>query len=482
MIGAMPPDFVVGKPLPEHPNFSSDKTARAFWRLSYRCGRDYRDGLDSHGEPILIKHEREKEDAYRRRKRIAKPHNHCGPILRRYNDFVFRTPAVRAEASEGSTYAMLLADADGHGTSLETFMRRALLKAAIDREVYLLPDSNRRAEDAAMTMAQARERGVRPYLRTIDADCVVWWRDRDGCLCEAVALMEDDAGKTFARYYTERFSQDIQLRKTDGISPIRVIDSIGSEAAHSYRRIPLVRLRPLFDTDEQGSGESQISPLAELQHGIFNFLSLHSEELYGNTYSQMVLTGVSASEVKDAEVGNSRLLCVPNAQAKLEVIGGDPAQAATITARIEGEQRELYRIAGITTGDPTAGPGNVESGIAKAFRFNDLAANLSALADATEDAENAAVAAILTAQGEDIPDPAQYPNDFDLPDLAADLEMAIRAAASPLPQILKAKVVQRFADRNVQLDDAEKTALAAELANPPESEDPFNPARRMTGS
>ncbi len=456
-------DIVVGQELPQDPAYAEDNTARKFWRLSYQCGRHYAQGLDSLGNPILIKHEAEKDDTYKRRQRLTKPRNHVGPIARRYNDFVFRQEAER-DAAEG-VYAELRADADGQGTPLPAFMRRSLLMAQIDRECYLLPDSNKPGDAGEMTKAQADEAGYRPLLRRITADSVVWSKDTNGMMTEAIVLMDADGGK-FARWYGPESYCDIQLKKNaDIVNPHNMfVDSVGDEVAHTYVGCPLVRLRPLFDLNDFGGGESMIAPLSELQQSIFNMQALLGEELFNVTFSQVVATGVSADEVKDVVTGNTRLICLPRPGSDFKVIGADPAQAVSIRQSIEDEQRELYRIAGVSTGDPTAGPGNAESGVAKAFRFNDLAANLSALADACEEAENLVIDRLFTGMGAEPPEHASYGDNFELPDIGAEITLLIQGiTTSAMPQVIKHSMVRQFADRNLNLDEDERKQLDVEL-------------------
>ena len=95
----------VGDVLPTHETYTTDSMARAFWRLTFETGRKYIKGLDADGDRILLPHEREKE-GYNRRLRMTKPRNYSGPIIRRYNNHVFRTEATRPD-NAGATYEML---------------------------------------------------------------------------------------------------------------------------------------------------------------------------------------------------------------------------------------------------------------------------------------------------------------------------------------------------------------------------------------
>ncbi len=474
----MLPPLVVGKPLPEMGTFRADALARAFWRASYRCGRDYLDGLDARGQQVLVRHEREKPDSYARRRRITKPRNHCGPIIRRYNDFVFRRPSEDPEIVAGQ-YQLILEDADGAGTPLRLLLRHALQRAQIEREVYLAPDSTAPADGVERSQAQAREAGLRPVVRVISPDAVPWLDEQNGIISAILVLYQHDDGSMFARLWTDKWYQDIELKQTDDGKHGYVIRSVGAQVGHPYKMCPIVRLRPLFDQGEDRPGESQIAPMAESQQMIANLLSLLYEEISNVTFSQMVAIGVSADAVKDVIIGNNRLICLPNPGASIEMIGADPAQAKTISEAIDDETVELYRQAGIVQNNPLQ-VGLPESGIALAFKFNDLAANLAALADAIQDAHNAIMLRICNGNGETYPGDAKYPDDFNMPDYAGEMATLIQTvSASALPGVIKDQAVSQFVSRNLTLTDQEQAELdaqmlrAGQMAETAQSTDPF---------
>lgn len=474
-------DVQLNKPLPKHHSYDSDAKARAFWRLSFRCGRDYARGRDARGDEILVHHEREGQDAYQRRLRVTKPRNHVGPIIRKYNDFVFRKDAMRAKPGSNETLDLLLEDADNKGTPLIAFMRSITQMAQIEREAYILPDTNKPADGSIATQAQADEAKIRPFLRAIPPDAVVNWRDYEGVMVEAIISFEDADGNPFALWLDAKKRRIITLKVDETTAKTLVVLGIGPATPHGCDRCPLVRVRPMFDGDGRESGESQASPLAELQQAVFNSVSLLKEELFNVTFSQIVALGVTADQVKETPLGSNRVICIPNPGGSWDTIGADPAQAASIREDIRDESRELYRIAGVSSGDPLEGPTQAESGVARAFKFNDLAANLSALADAAENGENAAIRNLCLMNGKDDPEPAHYPEAFESPVFGDELKEASLSISSGLPKVMIKKIVQRFAERNLQLSDAEKKEADAEIdAGPAEqSTNPMPPEKPL---
>jgi hypothetical protein len=451
------PNITVGKPLPINNSYVDDKMARRFWRLSFQAGRQYAMGKDARGHEMLIKHEREEADSFKRRQRITKVRNHCGPIIRKYNDFVFRRPAERPEKKP--EYLDLVDDIDGMGTPLPNLIRHACRMAQIERESYLVCDSTAPSDDAVRSVAQAKDAGIRPILRLISPDSLLWWVDKQGVLTECLVLFDQDDGTAFVNWYTPttitRIELDVVERPDNEVE--YKIKSIGSPKSHSAGACPVVRLRPLFDqNDDFNPGESQIAPLAELQQSIWNITSLLYEEIYNVTFTQAILSGVSADQFKDVKTGSQRFICLPNAESKWTMIGADAKQAETIQTAIMNEQRELYRIAGMASQDPLQAKGQQESGAAKAFKFNDLAANLSALADACEQAENEAMTRLAAMNGMGEWQDSRYPDDFQMPELEAEIDTLVAVLTVPqIPVVFKRSIASRFADRNLSLTDAE---------------------------
>lgn len=443
-----------GKPLPVHPSYSADVTARAFWCESFRTSRRYLQSVDAYGQSMLVRHERETPEGFSRRQRITKPRNFVGPIIRRYNDFVWRLPATRQGTESMVDF---LADVDGKGTAAETFWKETLLNAQVERESYILLDAEGVAETPrVVSQAQAQTEGARPTLSRIGADAVVWWEDCGGALSECIIVETS----TRARYYDETSTTEITVKGTEDGG--RIVVAVGQPIPHGYPGIPVVRMRPAFDPLPRGPGESQAAPIAEAQQGISQLLSLLLEEIHNVTFTQWVAIGISPDELKDLTAGNNRIVCIPNPQGKLQSLGADPAQAKTIMSQILDETENLFRVAGVNFDAQAGAP---ESGIAKAFRFNDLAANLAALADAVEAAENQTYRLLAGAWEWSETPSAKYPDDFNMPDFAGELESLSKSLiATEIPAVIRRKLTERFTARNLPLAPEEIKELAAEMA------------------
>ena len=479
-------EITIGKPLPLHDDYGRQAICRSFWRRSDKAGWDYC-GSTAKGSTfdasgiwqILPRHERETQPRYDRRKSQAIARGYQRQILDRFSDHVYRVPATRPESA--GEYGKLTADSDGAGTKLPDLIKRALRRAQTEGPCYLLADSNQEAVYA--TKADEIASGQRGVITIVGADQVVWWRMWRGVVMEALILMCDRDGEDYAYHVTETTAQRINLKAQEGRGQPLVI-GVEAEVAHSYGGCPLVAMVPQFGEDESPGNTSQGAPLAESIKRICNVESWLLEETQGVTFTTQVFIGVNAEQVKSIEAGPGMAVCLESAGASIDKLTADPAQAESLRATLERETVELYRAAGITAFSPTQAQ-QPESGVAKAFAFNEIEAKLSALAQAAQNAENLVVKRLSTGNGWTYPGDAQYPSNFALPDLAEELDYVIRLTSADLPAVLKDKSIREFSQLSFRLTKEEQAELDAQLIEREQqkSEDQTtNPAWRKPGT
>lgn len=461
----MPPVFTPGQPLQLHESYKARKQARNFWRRAYWSGPNFAAGKDAIGSQLLPKHERETEDRYTRRLTQAIVRRYPRYIIDRYNDHANRVPAERPEST--GPYGQLLADATGSGLSLPRLMRKAMRMAQIQAEAYLLADFN--MAGVFLTAADEAAAGKRGIIQLVKPDQVVWWSDWHGQVDSAVITFCDREGKDFAWYVTATTQQRVQLERKE--NELKVVGA-DDEQKHNFKGCPLVRLVPEWDDEVDGgddsldSFDSQVAPLAESQKRILNIDSWLLEELQGSTFTTPVFLGVDPDQMANAVVGVGKGLAIPGGAGgtpSLDKLGADPAQAESLRVSLDREVKELYRAAGLSSGNPTE-TAQPESGVAKAFAFNEVEARLSALADAAEDAENLVVKRLSSGSGWSYPGDANWPDSFATPDLVEDLEFTIRTITAPLPQVIKDQQVKTYAAEAYKFTPDQNAALETQMA------------------
>ncbi len=404
----------IGHPLPIHAEWTNDCRRYDFLDLSYRGGPAYKQGYDSQGCPVLIEHDRETQVGRNRRTRLGVYVNHCRPIVRRFTDFVFRQDIQRC--TDEPAFNEWMKDVDLQSTTLQAFMRSVVRRACVLGRYYVAVDTTRPDGIGDMTRTQAMAAKVRMVLKRVDPRRVVNWRRDSDVLTEALVLYDDN---TSAILWTPYVRVNITLDEQGIVTSVMSV-------AHGWPRLPLIELAPF-------EGDSQIGDICELNRDLFNHGTLLREELYNSTFTMRLMFGVRSTDLADEsgmiDSGSNRLLCIPNPDAKLEVSGGDPAQAESIRKTINDSTVEIYRQCGLRAEDPTTTTAP-QSGIALKVRFDEVSAQLSAIAEEAERVEGEIVKLYNVANGSDV-QPPDYPEQFGQPDAAAELERSLAVLESP---------------------------------------------------
>jgi hypothetical protein len=459
------PDIEVGKELPRNKgegcDYNVQAAARAFWRLSDQASHTYARGLDATGNPIIRRLPAEEPDDYEWRQSMAVSPRHVSSIISLFNSIVCREEAERAEGPEGSAFTALSEDADGMGTPLPRLMAQQLRLSQVEGVAYLLADTT--ASESYDSIAAQLGASVRPVIQRVCADQVLWWNDWRGQVVEAIILLEDKAGVEFAWYTNETHQQRIEIKRAqspDG-QPSLTVMGIGPLVAHRYGGCPLVRINPTFGSQDAPGNDSQAAPIAEAQKLITGYRSLEAIEVHKSTYTMYALMGVSPEQVGKSVAGSNRVLCLPQGTSVFRM-GSDPAQAQSIRDSITEATASMLTVAGLSPGNPLQ-TGAPESGVAKAYKFNEVEARLSALADAAEHAENLVRKRALAGVGAEDYGDCNWPDSFMSPDLTADLEYTIRLLTAPLPAVLKEQQTKLFAQGAFDLEEDEQRELNAQI-------------------
>jgi len=301
-----------------------------------------------------------------------------------------------------------------------------------------------------MTKAQAQQAGARIFLKQIDPRRVLDWRYESGALKEAMVLY--DSG-TIAVIWTA----DTMTRVT--LDPVGKVQVVDQPVQHGWGRLPIFELHP-FD------GESQIADVAELNRDVFVNDSLLREELITATYTQRWAFGVREEQFRNVQFGPSRVICIPNPDAKIESTGGDPGQADSLRKTIDDSISELHRCAGLKAEDPLI-TSPAKSGVALKVEFDEVDAQLSAIAEEAERFETWLIAVYNLSSSGNV-DNSVYPETFGTPDAPAELERSLNVLESPKLQPtlrrLEAVRISKILHPKAGQDDRQKMeAEAAEM-------------------
>ena len=454
----------IGQALDMHPSYLQLVKLWTFLRWAYKGGSSYKEQNDASGDPVFVAHEREEAGksitapGLARRKRLSVYKNYTRPIVDRFNDFVFRESGIVRDTSTGGGWKDWVEDVDDLGTPIAKFMLTQMRHAQILGRQFIVARTTRTADAGELTAAQADFAGVHTWLERVFPIDVLDWRRSRGKIRETLIRYDDGTAVLY------RVADFIEIKLNDADTVVAVSEPI----EHGFGRLPVIEVAPFDET------KSQIEDIAELNKQLLNLDSLRRSELYANHFTQFVITGADAAQVQKAELGTFNLLCIPNPAARMDKMGSDTSQAAGIGDAITDDIREIYKLAGLVSGDAEE-TGQAESGVARAWKFHEVESKLGAIADEAERVETLigelwAAGVGSTASKPDAPD---YPDKFDVPDLAAEIDRSLSLLESPkIPATMKVEESTRLRDTLYPDLDAQKRAEiekeAVELYNTPD--------------
>jgi hypothetical protein len=436
--------LIVNKNLPMDDDYKEDMAEIAYLRLSYEGGNDYCRGVDGEGDTIIHRMECEEKADFKLRQKRTPYRSYVSSIINKYNSAVFRNEPART--TDAPAYDVIYMDADSYNTPLNELMRKALLRAQVDGHSFLMAASTA-ADTEVLTIAQKMASDARPYVRLIPAESVAAYEEVEDKLIEAIVMLVDETGKTFARYMNDEVFIDIQLNKNK-------IDSMSEPYAHGYAAIPLVEIEP-FE-------EPQAAPIADGQRNIVNILSLLSQELGDSVFTKHILSGVRIDpeqENQKVQWSGKRLVVLEDANAKLEQIGADHGCADSLRKEIDLEEKNLYYTAGL--GKPNVEPTNL-SGLSRLIALEDFFIYAQALTRAIESAENYILGVIASKEGFEYT-PAAYVRKYITDDAGDELQKLRDLLALDMPATFKKLAIKDYIERFYNLNDEQKKAIESEL-------------------
>lgn len=375
----------------------------------------------------LVRHGRESDTKFQERQALAEYPNYVGKIVNIYSGFLFREQPKR-ETSD--TYAAFSRDVDGTGAGLTIdlgmlgYQRLAMAVGTL----YIIVD-------------KPKQPGRLPYLAVrFPREVQRWEMDGKG------------------RLTLITFSERVQLSSTEAVVQFRTFTEtdwrvhsdangggIVEQGEHGLGRVPVVRLHstiPLLTTDLRAKAWAH--GLAQANWSLFNQLSEMRELFRKQTFSILALPVTSDEE---AQRLSNLTISTENALTYNPTGGGKPSYIAPPADPVrlyqEAIGKTIERIYELSNLNFVAGVRS--SGVAMKYEFQQLNQALVDLAMLTERAETEIASLVAAWQNEAWLGMISYPRNFDVRDLAADLQEALDAQTLSISPTFEQEQKKRLA-------------------------------------
>ena len=320
-----------------HPEFKAILSRTRFLDVAYEGGMIYKNAKDQYGMPVLIEHENEMGGSnnqqlimaaqsllqgdfhadvltkYGRRRRMAVYENHVKPIVDKVSGYTLRAIPSRKINEQK------IIDLD-----LDTKIKDVISLSLKLDHYWVGIDADKLGNDSdgnpieIETKADEANLGE-PYIRTIDPRFIVDWEYDDDSeelirivICEPVVIKSSFTESTKTEVFYTEWTLDgwVRYKEVDDSNESGlVIDDEGSNDFHrkdangnEVSFIPFYKFDPPFPSED----------LAEMNRLLFNTMSLLDEELFGNTFTQKIITGESPENVEKTGSGVGEVMVLPD--------------------------------------------------------------------------------------------------------------------------------------------------------------------------
>jgi hypothetical protein len=416
-----------------HPLYSAQLAAWTEFRLCYEGGAPYLSGY-------LGRHTKERAADFTARLGRAIHPNHCRAVVDTYAAHLYRQKIPRTSST--STLDELWEDMDLLGTPADEFYERAAQLVQRGGRVAVVVDRLDPDGGAALTRAQERAAGRRPYAYAVDTEDIIDWRvDRRGQLVwVAIRERAEDERAPMAttteevpervRIWTRTDWTLVELTKgEDGVS-------VTTEVARGEHPCGEVPVAFAFWGSRKGVepvGDSALTDLAPMNRRLTNLVSLIDEQIYQHVFSILAMPRSTWDALEQVNWSVSGALPFHDETTHTPYyLSPDVGQIAAIRAEIDKTESQIRMLSGLGRMNADMGYA-VSSGIALSYITMDKDALLSKFGQRMARLEAHVDRLALAWMAETGEAAREYPTGFDPQDLDAELAAAMKFASLKIP-------------------------------------------------
>ena len=415
-----------------------------FWNFlmdSYEGGQDYiGEYIDaSHkvyagGQAVkiaqqthLFKYKKERTDDFKQRVNMSYYYNFCAPIVDIYTNHLFKNPIAENWGSIENLIEYRTENIDRMDSSIYEFRKEVADLAQIYGHCYVVVDKPNPAMDIR-TLQDQIDNSVFPYFTIFHPQQIVNWSlDIYGRPYWVLVREERDGNQDPYNYDSQNLTQ-VNYRLWT-VNEWVLYNGEGQEmrrAAHNMGQVPIVCVvNKKSKKHKSFMGISALADIAYIARDVYNSCSELKQVLREQTFAILTLQG-SADEYDEVTVGTSKALLYPDERERPGFISPPGENARVMFEHIEKQISAMFRLAKLEGGSAQFNGQNAvsESGVSKAYDFNETNQALSDKADNLQDAEAKIWRLFAKWEGKEFDGSVVYPDEFSVQNLNDDLDEA----------------------------------------------------------
>lgn len=416
----------------------------------------------------LFQHPKERSDDYNERVRMSFYYNFCAPIIDIYTNHLFKEAVIEDFGSIESTIDEIRDNIDQKESSIEEFRHELAEMSQIYGHVFVLIDSPSMAEEFVLTRQDQIDMRVFPYATIYSPQHILNWSlDKFGNPYWVIIREYKDTNIDPFKYdpkiqvdYTYKLWTRNEWYQFD-----REYRQIAT-GVHGLGFVPLVCVYgKKSKTSISYLGVSDLADISFINRDIYNSCSELKQILRDQTFAFLAIQG-SADEYNELSVGTSKALLYPENRNAPQYVSPPPVNAQTYFDHIDRQIRKIFQLAKLEGGsakqEQTA---TVQSGVSKAWDFNETNSALSDKAKSMEDGEYKIWKVFAAWEGKEFDGKIQYPNEFStqsIMDDLSELEKEQRLGLGATFELEVKKAIQKKKFPRASEEDLEKMENEAE--------------------
>lgn len=423
----------------------------------------------------LFQHPKEKTEDYNRRLNMSYYYNFCAPVIDIYKNHLFKDAVIEDWGSIEAEVAEREENIDNSGSSIQEFRKYIAEMTQLYGHIFIIVDAPRIVpENEPVTLRDQMDEELYPYFTTHQPQNVLNWSlDKNGQPYWVLLREYADQNVDVTAYDKTKISETFTYllwTRTDWSRYDKDYCLIEGQA-HNLGIVPIVCI---FDKKSKYAknflGVSSIADIAFISRDIYNSCSELKQILRDQTFSFLAIQG-TADEYNELSTGTGKGLLYPEGRNVPQYVSPPADNANIYFSHIDRQVSKIYQLAKLESGGlsgsvkigQTVNTAN-QSGVAKAWDFNETNSALNEKAMNLEDGEMKLWMIFALWLGKEFDGSIKYPDEFSVSSLMDDITEAEEASKLQLGKTFDIEVKKTIQKKKFpNANQEELNTMASEL-------------------
>jgi hypothetical protein len=391
----------------------------------------------------LFMHPKETVEDYTRRLRMSYYYNFCAPIIDIYKNHLFKD-SVNVEFGDlEDDVEPREQDIDNKGSSVHEFRRELAENTQLYGHVFVVVDMPVVNENV-ITRKDQLDLNAFPYFTIYQPQNVINWSlDKYGNPNWVLLRESEDANQDLENYNKDKRQVcSYRLWTRDEWAKYDEEYNLIETDLHNLGMVPIVCAYDKKSKFARGFlGISSIADIVFIARDVYNSCSELRQILRDQTFAFLAVQG-TASEYNELSIGTSKGLLYPEGR-NLPAYVSPPADNAEVYFKhIDRQVSKIHQLAKLEGGSASLNHNNAvtQSGVSKAWDFNETNASLADKASNLEDAEMRLWQLYARWLDKEFEGSVHYPKEFSVSSLLEDIAEAEAAAKLELGNTFETEI------------------------------------------